>query len=89
MNTTGYMHNRGRMIVNLFLVKNLNIDWKEGEKYFAQTLVDYDPSSNNGGWQWTSGGGTDAQPYFRIFNCWTQSKKFDPNCRYIKKWVQN
>lgn len=87
MNTTGYMHNRGRMIVASFLVKNLNIDWKEGEKYFAQTLVDYDPSSNNGGWQWTSGGGTDAQPYFRIFNCWTQSKKFDPNCRYIKKWV--
>ena len=87
MNTTGYMHNRGRMIVASFLVKNLNIDWREGEKYFAQTLVDYDPSSNNGGWQWTSGGGTDAQPYFRIFNCWTQSKKFDPNCKYIKKWI--
>jgi deoxyribodipyrimidine photo-lyase len=87
MNKTGYMHNRGRMIVASFLVKNLNIDWREGEKYFAQTLVDYDPSSNNGGWQWTSGGGTDAQPYFRIFNPWTQSKKFDPNCKYIKFWI--
>lgn len=87
MNQTGYMHNRGRMIVASFLIKDLLIDWRWGEKYFATKLVDYDPSSNNGGWLWASGGGTDAQPYFRIFNPWTQSSKFDPNCNYIKKWV--
>jgi deoxyribodipyrimidine photo-lyase len=87
MNTTGYMHNRGRMIVSSFLIKNLWIDWRWGEKYFANKLVDYNISANNGGWQWTSGGGTDAQPYFRIFNCWTQAKKFDKNCEFIKKWI--
>ena len=87
LNTTGYMHNRGRMIVASFLTKDLLIDWKLGEKYFANNLVDYNISANNGGWQWAAGTGTDAQPYFRIFNPWTQSKKFDPNCEYIKKWL--
>lgn len=87
LNTTGYMHNRGRMIVASFLTKHLLIDWREGEKYFATKLVDYDCHSNNGGWQWSSGSGTDAQPYFRIFNPWTQSKKFDPDASYIKKWL--
>lgn len=87
LNTTGYMHNRGRMIVSSFLVKDLLVDWRIGEKYFATKLVDYNISANNGGWQWSAGTGTDAQPYFRIFEPWTQSKKFDPNCIYIKKWV--
>lgn len=87
MNTTGWMHNRLRMIVSNFLVKDLFIDWREGERYFAQTLYDYDPSQNNGGWQWSSGSGTDSQPYFRIFNPWLQSKKYDKDCEYIKKWV--
>jgi len=87
MNTTGYMHNRGRMIVSSFLIKNLWIDWQWGEKYFANKLVDYNISANNGGWQWSSGGGTDAQPYFRIFNSWTQAKKFDKECEFIKKWI--
>jgi len=87
LNTTGYMHNRGRMIVASFLTKDLMIDWREGEKYFATKLVDYNMSANNGGWQWAAGTGTDAQPYFRIFNPWTQSEKFDPNCTYIKKWL--
>tara|TARA_Y100000389_G_C17298138_1_gene431541 strand:- start:489 stop:893 length:405 start_codon:yes stop_codon:yes gene_type:complete len=87
MNTTGYMHNRGRMIVASFLTKDLLIDWREGEKYFATQLIDYNMSANNGGWQWAAGSGTDAQPYFRIFNPWTQSKNFDPECIYIKKWV--
>ena len=88
MNTTGYMHNRGRMIVSSFLIKNLWIDWRWGEKYFANKLIDYNISANNGGWQWSSGGGTDAQPYFRIFNAWTQAKNYDPDCEYIKKWVE-
>ncbi len=87
MNTTGYMHNRGRMIVASFLTKDLLIDWRWGEKYFATQLQDYNLSANNGGWQWASGSGTDAQPYFRIFNPWTQSGNFDKNCEYIKKWV--
>lgn len=87
LNITGFQHNRCRMICASFLVKNLNIDWKEGEKYYASQLVDYDPSNNSGGWQWTSGGGTDAQPYFRIFNPWTQAKKFDKDAEYIKKWI--
>ncbi len=87
MNTTGYMHNRGRMIVSSFLIKNLFIDWRWGEKYFANQLVDYNISANNGGWQWSSGSGTDSQPYFRIFNVWTQAKKFDKDCKYIKKWI--
>lgn len=87
LNKTGYMHNRVRMLVASFLVKDLHIDWQWGEKYFAQHLVDYDPSLNNGNWQWVASTGCDAQPYFRIFNPWLQQKKFDPACKYIKKWV--
>ena len=87
MNSTGYMHNRARLIVSSFLVKTLLISWEEGEKYFAQKLVDYDPASNNGNWQWTAGSGADSQPYFRIFNPWEQTKNFDPDCEYIKKWI--
>jgi len=87
MNTTGYMHNRARLIVASFLVKTLLIDWKEGEEYFAQTLTDYDPSNNNGNWQWISGGGADSQPYFRVFNPWRQAAEYDPKCEYIKKWI--
>jgi deoxyribodipyrimidine photo-lyase len=81
------MHNRVRMIVGSFLVKDLHIDWRWGEKYFAQHLVDFDPASNNGGWQWVASTGADAQPYFRIFNPWSQQQKFDPDCRYIKRFV--
>lgn len=87
LNQTGYMHNRARMIVASFLVKDLHVDWRWGEKYFAQQLIDYDPAVNNGSWQWAASTGTDAQPYFRIFNPWLQQKKFDPDCVYIKKWV--
>ena len=87
MNTTGFMHNRCRMIVASFLTKDLHIDWRWGEKYFATQLVDYDPMSNSGGWLWSTGAGTDAQPWFRIFNPNTQGEKFDPNCEYIKKWI--
>jgi deoxyribodipyrimidine photo-lyase len=87
MNTTGYMHNRARLIVASFLVKNLLIDWREGEEYFAKKLTDYDPANNNGNWQWISGGGADSQPYFRIFNPWRQTEEYDPKCEYIKKWI--
>lgn len=87
LNHTGYMHNRVRMIVASFLVKDLHIDWRWGEKYFARKLVDYDKSVNNGNWQWSASTGPDAQPFFRIFNPWSQQKKFDPECIYIKKWV--
>lgn len=87
LNTTGYMHNRVRMIVASFLTKDLHIDWRWGEKYFAQKLVDYDPAVNNGNWQWAASTGCDAQPYFRIFNPWLQQQKFDPECLYIKQWV--
>jgi len=87
INTTGYMHNRGRLITSSFLIKTLLIDWRWGEKYFARTLYDYDVLVNNGNWQWTSGTGADTQPYFRIFNPWIQSKKHDPECEYIKKWL--
>jgi deoxyribodipyrimidine photo-lyase len=75
------------MITAMFLTKDLFINWKLGEKYFASKLVDYDPSSNNGGWQWCSSTGTDSQPYFRIFNPWLQAKKYDKDCIYIKKWL--
>lgn len=88
LNTTGFMHNRVRMIVSSFLVKDLLIDWRWGEHYFAQKLIDYDPSVNNGSWQWAASTGCDAQPYFRIFNPWRQQKRFDPQCKYIKKWVK-
>ncbi len=84
---TGFMHNRVRMIAASFLVKDLHIDWLWGEKYFAKTLIDYDPAINNGNWQWVASTGCDAQPYFRIFNPWLQQKKFDPDCIYIKKWI--
>lgn len=87
LNETGYMHNRLRMITASFLVKDLRIDWRWGEKYFAQQLLDYDPCVNNGNWQWAASTGCDAQPYFRIFNPWNQQKKFDGDCRYIQKWV--
>lgn len=84
---TGYMHNRVRMIVASFLTKDLHIDWRWGEQFFALNLVDYDPAVNNGNWQWSSSTGCDAAPYFRIFNPWLQQEKFDPDCTYIKKWV--
>jgi deoxyribodipyrimidine photo-lyase len=87
LNTTGFMHNRVRMITASFLVKDLHIDWRWGERYFAQQLVDYDPCVNNGNWQWVASTGCDAQPYFRIFNPWTQQKKFDLECRYIYRWI--
>lgn len=87
LNKSGFMHNRARMIVASFLTKILHIDWRYGAKYFAQKLTDYDPSSNYGGWQWSAGTGMDAQPYFRIFNPFTQEKKFDPDREYIKKWL--
>lgn len=84
---TGHMHNRARLICSSFLVKTLFISWQKGEKFFAQTLTDYDPASNNGNWQWIAGTGTDSQPYFRIFNPWRQGKEYDPDCKYILKWV--
>lgn len=87
LNQTGWMHNRVRMIVASFLVKDLHISWRWGEQYFARQLVDYDPAVNNGNWQWSASTGCDAQPYFRIFNPWLQQKKFDPKCQFIKKWV--
>ncbi|MCX2745816.1 deoxyribodipyrimidine photo-lyase [Mangrovivirga sp. M17] len=87
LNKTGYMHNRVRMVVASFLCKHLLIDWRWGEAYFAKKLLDYELSSNNGGWQWAAGTGTDAQPYFRIFNPTSQLKKFDPDLKYVNKWV--
>jgi deoxyribodipyrimidine photo-lyase len=87
LNTTGYMHNRVRMIVASFLTKHLLIDWKWGETYFAKKLLDFELASNNGGWQWAAGTGTDAQPYFRIFNPESQTEKFDKDLKYIKKWI--
>lgn len=87
LNETGFINNRVRMITASFLTKDLHIDWRWGEKYFAQKLVDYDPAVNNGNWQWIASTGCDAQPYFRIFNPWLQQKKYDPKCSYIKKWV--
>lgn len=88
LNQTGYMHNRVRMVVGSFLVKVLHIDWKEGEKYFASKLVDYDPANNNGGWQWVSGTGTDSQPYFRYLNPWSQLEKYDKETKYVKAWIK-
>jgi deoxyribodipyrimidine photo-lyase len=87
LNATGYMHNRVRMVVASFLSKDLLIDWRWGERYFARKLLDYEMASNVGGWQWSAGCGTDAAPYFRIFNPDSQLKKFDPEFKYIKKWV--
>ena len=87
LNKTGWMHNRGRLITSCFLVKTLLLDWKEGETYYATKLIDYDVASNNGNWQWISGTGVDSMPYFRTFNPWTQSEKYDKDAEYIKKWV--
>ena len=87
LNATGYMHNRVRMVVASFLCKHLLIDWREGERYFAEKLFDYELSSNVGNWQWAAGSGVDAAPYFRVFNPETQMKKFDPKGEYVRKWV--
>ena len=87
LNSTGFMHNRVRMVVGSFLCKHLLIDWKWGEAYFAEKLLDYELSSNNGNWQWVAGTGCDAAPYFRVFNPYEQQKKFDPEMAYIKKWI--
>ncbi len=87
LNQTGYIPNRIRLITASFLVKDLFIDWRWGEKYFAQQLVDYDPAVNNGNWQWVASIGYDAQPYFRVFNPWRQQEKFDPDCVYVKQWL--
>jgi len=87
LNQTGFMHNRVRMVVASFLVKHLLIDWRWGETYFAEKLLDFDFSANNGGWQWAAGSGCDAAPYFRVFNPSLQAQKFDSKLGYIKKWV--
>ena len=87
LNSTGFMHNRVRMIVASFLCKHLLIDWRLGEKYFSDKLFDYEQSSNIGNWQWVAGCGVDAAPYFRIFNPYEQQKKFDKLGTYIKKWL--
>lgn len=89
LNETGFMHNRVRMIVASFLTKHLLIDWRWGEAYFAEKLLDYELSSNNGNWQWAAGCGCDAAPYFRIFNPAEQTKRFDPDWKYIRRWVKN
>jgi len=87
LNRTGYMHNRVRMIVASFLTKDLQIDWRWGERFFAKKLVDYDPAVNNGNWQWAASTGCDPVPYFRIFNPWLQQRKYDPECEYIKEHI--
>jgi deoxyribodipyrimidine photo-lyase len=87
INQTGYMHNRLRMVVASFLTKDLGIDWRRGERYFALHLNDYELASNNGGWQWASSSGCDAQPYFRIFNPVSQSRRFDPEGRFILRYL--
>jgi deoxyribodipyrimidine photo-lyase len=87
LNKTGFMHNRVRMVVASFLTKHLLIDWRWGEAYFAEKLLDFELASNNGGWQWAAGTGVDAAPYFRIFNPYTQTDRFDPQYKYVRKWV--
>ena len=89
LNETGLMHNRVRMVTASFLTKHLLTDWRWGEAYFAEKLLDYELSSNNGNWQWAAGCGCDAAPYFRVFNPSEQMRKFDPEMRYIKKWIQD
>lgn len=89
LNETGWMHNRVRMVTASFLTKHLLIDWRWGEAYFAEKLLDYELSSNNGNWQWAAGCGCDAAPYFRVFNPYLQAKKFDPELIYVKKWVKD
>ncbi|MFB4213031.1 deoxyribodipyrimidine photo-lyase [Shouchella sp. JSM 1781072] len=88
LNTTGWMHNRLRMVVASFLTKHLLIDWRLGEHYFAERLIDYDPASNIGGWQWAASTGTDAVPYFRVFNPYRQAERFDPHGRFIRSYVE-
>ena len=87
LNETGFMHNRVRMIVASFLTKHLLIDWRWGETWFAKKLLDFDLAANNGGWQWAAGSGCDAAPYFRVFNPYLQTQKFDPELKYIRRWV--
>ena len=87
LNQSGYMHNRLRMVTASFLTKDLGIDWRWGERYFARTLNDFDLAANNGGWQWASSSGCDAQPYFRIFNPITQSEKFDADGKFIRRYL--
>jgi deoxyribodipyrimidine photo-lyase len=87
LNDTGYMHNRLRMVVASFLTKDLGLDWRRGEAYFAEKLNDFDLAANNGGWQWAASSGCDAQPYFRIFNPMSQSEKFDPQGRFIRRYL--
>ena len=89
LNETGWMHNRVRMVVASFLTKHLLIDWRWGEAYFAEKLLDYELASNNGNWQWAAGSGCDAAPYFRIFNPSEQTRKFDPELKYIKTWIRD
>ena len=87
LNTTGFMHNRVRMVVASFLTKHLLIDWRWGEAYFAKKLLDFDFAANNGGWQWAAGSGCDAAPYFRVFNPYLQTKRFEPELKYIRQWI--
>ena len=87
LNTTGFMHNRVRMVVAGFLTKHLLIDWRWGETWFAEKLLDFELSSNNGNWQWAAGSGCDAAPYFRIFNPMEQLKKFDRELTYVRRWL--
>jgi deoxyribodipyrimidine photo-lyase len=87
LDQSGYMHNRLRMIAASFLVKDLHCDWRRGERYFAAKLIDYDQSANVGGWQWSASVGTDAQPWFRIFNPVTQSERFDPDGRFLRRYL--
>ena len=87
INQTGYMHNRLRMVVASFLTKDLGLDWRRGEAYFALHLIDFDLAANNGGWQWAASTGSDAQPYFRIFNPLSQSEKFDAEAKFIRRYL--
>ena len=87
LEATGYMHNRVRMVTASFLVKHLLIDWRWGERFFADHLLDFELAANNGNWQWVAGTGCDAAPYFRIFNPEIQLKKFDPDFQYVNRWI--
>ena len=87
LRATGWMHNRLRMVVAMFLTKNLLIDWREGERFFMRQLIDGDLAANNGGWQWSASTGTDAAPYFRLFNPINQSRNFDPEGRFLRHWL--
>ncbi|HEX2011768.1 MAG TPA: FAD-binding domain-containing protein, partial [Roseateles sp.] len=87
LNSSGYMHNRLRMVTASFLIKDLGLDWRWGERYFAEQLLDFDLAANNGGWQWAASSGCDAQPYFRIFNPVSQSEKFDPEGKFIRRYL--